>query len=155
LPNAHLKFGLNQLCAVLLQQLKQLTILDASHLQDLSRPIAQVPVTQSLEEGLVNENCQGSTIGAHLVLSAVEIDSCLNSNRCINSCHDCSRDLDEWGVASVQVGSKTSYIQTDTTTNGNDGLLAPALTITAVSTTGKRQTDYAEQMNTPRPEHQT
>ncbi len=105
LQTAHLKLGLDQLCTVLLQQLKQLTILDASHLQNLSRPIAQVPVTQSLQEGLVDEDCQGSTVGAHLVLSAMEVDGCLDSNRCINSCHDCSRDLDEWGVASVQVGS--------------------------------------------------
>ncbi len=105
LQTAHLKLGLNQLCTVLLQQLKQLTILDASHLQDLSRPIAQVPVTQSLQEGLVNENCQGSTIGAHLVLSAMKVDSCLDSNRCINSCHDCGGNLDEWGVTSVQIGS--------------------------------------------------
>ena len=105
LQNAHLELGLNQLCTVLLHQLKQLAILDASHLQDLSRTIAQVPVTQSVQEGLVDEHCQGSTVGSHLVLSAMEVDSCLDANRCIDSCHDCSGDLDEWGVASVQVGS--------------------------------------------------
>lgn len=34
--NTHLELGLDQLCAVLLQQLKQLSILDAGHLQNLS-----------------------------------------------------------------------------------------------------------------------
>lgn len=132
--NAYLKVVLNQVLAVLLQKLKQLTILDARHLQDLGRSIAEVPLAQCLEECLVNEDCQGCTVGTHLVLSAVEIDCCLDADGSIHCCHDCGGDLDQRSVAPVQVGCQPSHIQTNSTTNCNDGLLAPT-TCTAVCET--------------------
>ena len=53
----HLESIDHQVLAVLLQQLKQLTVFDASHLQNLGRAIAQMPLVKSLQEGLVNEDC--------------------------------------------------------------------------------------------------
>ena len=97
----HLELALDQLCTVLLHQLEQLSILDARHLEDFSRPIAEVPVPQGLQKGLVNEDCQRCTVGSHLVLSAMKIDSCLDANGGVNSCHDCGWNLDKRGVAPV------------------------------------------------------
>ena len=127
----YLKFALNELLAVLLQQFKQLTVLDASHLQNLSRSITKMSVIAGLQESLVNEDSQRWAVGTHLIFAAMEVDRCLDTNGGINSSHDCGGNLDEWGVASVQVGCQTSNIKTDTTTNGNDRFLAPAQTMTA------------------------
>lgn len=124
--NTNLELGLDQLCTVLLQKLKQLCILDASHLQDLCRAIGEVPVSNGLQERLVNEDGKGSAVRAHLVLPAMEVDSCLDTNGSINSCHDCGWNLDQGSVASVQVGSKACHIQAYSSTDSNNGLLASA-----------------------------
>ena len=95
---------------MLLHQLKQLAVLDARHLQNLSRSIAQVAVAQSLQESLVNEDCQRCTVGSHFVLPTMEVDSSLDANGGVHSSHDCCGDLDEGGVAPVQVGCQASHI---------------------------------------------
>lgn len=69
-----------------------------------------MPGTNGFQKGLVNKDSKGSAVGAHLVLPAVEVDCCLDANGSINSCHDCGWDLDQRGVAPVQVGCKPSHI---------------------------------------------
>ena len=67
-------------------------------------------VAQSLQECLVNEDCQRCTVGSHLVLPAMEVDSRLDANGGVHSGHDCGGDFDEGGVAPVQVGCQASHI---------------------------------------------
>lgn len=73
-PVAHLEVGFDHLSTVLLQEFEQSCILDASHLQDFSCAIAEVPSVARLQEGRVDEDGERRCIGAQLVLALVEVD---------------------------------------------------------------------------------
>ena len=84
-------------------------------------------MSQTAANQPVNEDSKRRAVGAQLVLPLVEVDSGLYANGGINGRHYSGRHLDDGGIAAVQVGHQARHIQADAATNGDDGLLPPAV----------------------------
>ena len=85
--------GVNQLRAVLLQELKELQILDARHLEDFSCAVAQIAPIQCLQKGRVEEDRQRGAVCAKFVLSLMEVHCSFDAYGCVHCPHDCGGNL--------------------------------------------------------------
>lgn len=75
------------------EQVEQFLILDACHLEDLSRSIGEVAVIQSPQEGEIGKNPERWTVCAQLILLAYKVDRRLDTNRGVYNTHQGCRDL--------------------------------------------------------------
>lgn len=92
---SYLELRGDEVHAVLLQHVEERPVLDARHLQNLRRPVAQVALVERSEEGTVVEDAQRRAVRPQLVLLVVEVDGRLDTDRRIDNGHQSGRNLQE------------------------------------------------------------
>jgi hypothetical protein len=104
---SHLELRGDEVHAVLLQHVEERPVLDARHLENLRRPVAQVALVQRGEEGTVVEDTQRRAVCPQLVLLVVEVDGRLDADGRVDNGHQSGRDLQ--GSCRSQLANTNTY----------------------------------------------
>lgn len=96
------KLGVDQLLAVLVQEVEHLQVRARRNLDQLSKAVSNLCNGQCPQECEIQESVHGSMIGTQAVLVVAVVDGDLDTDACVNQTNDCSRHSNEVGVASVR-----------------------------------------------------
>lgn len=101
------KFGVNELLAILVQQVKDLKVCTRRNLDELCKSIPDLSNRQGAEESKVQEGVDRSMVGTKAVLVVAVVDGNLDAHTSINQANDSSRHPNEVGVSSVGRAGET------------------------------------------------
>jgi hypothetical protein len=116
--------GLNELLAVLDEQLPNGLVTDRGNLDQLSETVANLSNWQCLEEREVKECVERSMVGAETVLELFVVDADLDTDASVDQADKSGGDTNEVARASVRSTGVTGNVGNEASTNNQGGLCA-------------------------------
>mmetsp|Transcript_90496 Transcript_90496/g.255862 ORF Transcript_90496/g.255862 Transcript_90496/m.255862 type:complete len:280 (+) Transcript_90496:266-1105(+) len=119
-----LELAVDQLLAMVGEQLVQLAVLDQRHLEDLGSTVGELSLVEGAEEGAVEQRERRRQVGAELILVADEVDACLRTDARVNIPHHRRRHADVRRATAVDGGSEADDVHAHASSDGDDGVEA-------------------------------